>query len=63
MSSAQVQINHELVLVFTIFYIGPTQTNIYDQYNHIKTLADLVSFLCTDQAHAITGQSIPWRLN
>ncbi|CAF0899169.1 unnamed protein product [Adineta steineri] len=37
-----------------------TQANFSEQYNHIKTIADLVLFLCTDQARTITDQSIPW---
>ncbi|UJR23133.1 hypothetical protein I4U23_026153 [Adineta vaga] len=41
-----------------IIYPGLMQTNISEEFNHIKTLSDLVLFLCTDQARSINGQSI-----
>ncbi|CAF2464735.1 unnamed protein product [Rotaria sp. Silwood2] len=41
---------------------GYIKTNFFEQYDYIKTLADLVLFLCSDQARSITGQSIPWCL-
>ncbi|CAF3403890.1 unnamed protein product [Rotaria sp. Silwood1] len=41
---------------------GHIKTNFFEQHDYIKTLADLVLFLCSDQAHSITGQSIPWCL-
>lgn len=34
--------------------------NVSEEFNHIKTLEDLILFLCTDQGRSITGQTIPW---
>ncbi|CAF3432941.1 unnamed protein product [Rotaria socialis] len=41
---------------------GNIKTSLFEQYDHIKTLADLILFLSSDQARSITGQSIPWCL-
>jgi NAD(P)-dependent dehydrogenase (short-subunit alcohol dehydrogenase family) len=55
-------IDYNLISTFTLifFNIGHTQINTFEQFDQIKTLGDLILYLCRDQARSISGQSIPW---
>jgi NAD(P)-dependent dehydrogenase (short-subunit alcohol dehydrogenase family) len=50
----------ELTFYLIFFNIGHTQINTFEQFDQIKTLADLILYLCSDQTRLISGQSIPW---
>ncbi len=49
-----------LFFYLILFHTGHRQMNNFEPFDQIKTLADLILYLCTDQARSINGQSIPW---